>query len=55
MVGCIISMEKDLVVDGYTDITTNWTPKVIKIMGYNDPRISTGYGILLYFTNKVRF
>ena len=53
MAGVIVSLEKDLNESGYDDIMQNWIPQVGEVFGFSKPRLSSGFAILLYFTNLV--
>ena len=53
MAGLVVSLEENLITDYQTESMYAINRKVTAIMGHSEPRLSTGYSILLYFTSKV--
>ena len=53
MAGTIVSLEKELNESGYDDVMHKWIPQVGEVFGFGEPRLSSGFAILLYFTNLV--
>ena len=53
MAGLVVSLEEDLLDDYQTDYMHCINQRVTALMGHSEPRLSTGYSILLYFIIKV--
>ena len=52
--GAVVSLEQDFIKDHDTKLAAI-SNKIIKHVGYTRSRVSTGYSILFYFTEQVRF
>ena len=53
MAGTIVSLEKDLNEGGYEDIMQMWIPQVGEVFDFSEPQLTSGFAMLLYFTNQV--
>jgi len=53
MAGAVIQIEKDLIDGGRMEILESINPMIFDVVGISNPRVVTGFSILLYFANKV--
>ena len=53
MAGAIVSLEQNFIKDQGTKLGVI-NQKIMKYLGYTRSRVSTGYALVLYFTEQVR-
>ena len=53
MAGLVVSLEETFLNDYQAEYMHHINKRITAIMGHSEPRLTTGYSILLYFTSKV--
>ena len=51
MAGAVVKIETDLKTGGHNGILQALNPRFFNVVEISNPRVATGYSILLHFTN----